>query len=199
MSVREFYSHPTRWLAESIMKESVFEKPYLDEDRGRMHNDLPIPDWPSFPPLPPLPGPIPGPVPGLDLCAITCYAPSDCDEPIWCHPSIWCGTDLGCTLCSWVVEGATSGYTPHLSGVGSWGIDIWIDDELIELSPREVSILELMYKSSGKPVSRDRFLDVCWGLDYEYSRTLDTHIANLRKKIEVDVRTELEMPSVTDA
>jgi len=59
-------------------------------------------------------------------------------------------------------------------------------DEVIELSPREVSILTLMYQSKEKPVTRDRFLDVCWGLDYEYSRTLDTHIANLRKKIEYD-------------
>lgn len=131
MSLREFFSAPTRYLAESISKESEFEKPYLDENPRKMHLDFPTPDWPSFS----LPGPfpdIPGPVPGLSLCAITCYAPSDCDEPIWCHPSIWCGNDLGCTLCSWIVEGATSGYTPHLTGVGGWGIDIWIDDTLVE-------------------------------------------------------------------
>jgi len=134
MSVREFYGHHVRWIAEAVGKESVFEKPYLDEDRGRMHADPSWPDWPSmppippYPPLPPIPGP--GPVPG---CAISCYPPHmDCDNPVWCHPSIWCGADLGCTLCTWTVEGAVKNYEPHRSGVGSWGIDIWIDEELVE-------------------------------------------------------------------
>jgi len=135
MSVREFYAHPVRWIAEAIGKESVFEKPYLDEDRAKMHLDFPWPDWPSMPDIPPWP-PVPpfeGPKLGLPGCAILCYPPyADCEDPIWCHPGIWCGTDIGCTLCTWVVEGAVKGYTPHGSGVGSWGIDIWIDDELVE-------------------------------------------------------------------
>jgi two-component system alkaline phosphatase synthesis response regulator PhoP len=34
-------------------------------------------------------------------------------------------------------------------------------------------------------LSRDTLLDVCWGLEYmPESRTLDQHIAKLRKKIE---------------
>lgn len=134
MSSREFFSSPTRYLAQAISKESEFEKPYLDDDRGKMHMDWPWPDWPPFPDIPPWPpwSPPDGPVPGLPGCAILCYEPSDCDDPIWCHPGIWCGTDIGCTLCTWVVEGATSGYTPHLSGVGSWGIDVWIDSNLVE-------------------------------------------------------------------
>jgi DNA-binding response OmpR family regulator len=57
----------------------------------------------------------------------------------------------------------------------------------IELTPREASILELLHQHSGLPVPRDRFLDVCWGLDYfPDSRTLDQHILMLRKKIESD-------------
>ena len=134
-SIREFFSSPTRYLAQAISKESEFEKPYLDDDRGRMHSDPSWPDWPPFPdipPWPPLPDiPGPGPLPG---CAILCYPPggSDCNDSIWCHPGIWCGQDIGCTLCTWVVEGATSGYTPHASGVGSWGIDVWIDTDLVE-------------------------------------------------------------------
>lgn len=134
-SVRQFFSAPTRYLAESINKESEFEKPYLDDDRAKMHMDFPWPDWPTVPPIPPWPPlpPFDGPVPGLPGCAITCYQPAggDCEEAIWCHPSIWCGTDMGCTLCSWEVEGATTGYSPHNSGVGGWGIDIWIDEDLL--------------------------------------------------------------------
>ena len=133
-SIREFFSSPTRYLSESINRESEFEKPYLDDDRGRMHALPPWPDWPPMPPVspwPPLP-PFDGPSPGLPGCAIVCYPPhNDCDNPVWCHPSIWCGSDIGCTLCSWTVDGATRGYTPHLSGVGGWGIDVWIDKDLL--------------------------------------------------------------------
>ena len=60
-----------------------------------------------------------------------------------------------------------------------------VEGETIELTPREVKILHLLYSNKGKVVSRDTMLDQCWGVDYAYSRTLDTHIANLRKKIEI--------------
>lgn len=59
------------------------------------------------------------------------------------------------------------------------------DQETIDLSPREVAILQLLKKNQGHPVSRDAFLDACWGVDYfPDSRTLDQHISVLRKKIE---------------
>jgi len=57
----------------------------------------------------------------------------------------------------------------------------------IDLSRREVSMLELLHRHAGKPVSRDAFLDACWGLDYfPDSRTLDQHVLMLRKKVEAD-------------
>jgi DNA-binding response OmpR family regulator len=57
----------------------------------------------------------------------------------------------------------------------------------IELTRREVSMLELLHGKAGLPVSRDDFLDVCWGMDYfPDSRTLDQHVLMLRKKIEAD-------------
>ncbi len=57
----------------------------------------------------------------------------------------------------------------------------------IDLSPREAALLTLLHEQAGKPVPRDTFLDRCWGLDYyPDSRTLDQHIAVLRKKIEAD-------------
>lgn len=57
----------------------------------------------------------------------------------------------------------------------------------IPLTAREVSMLCLLHRHAGKPVSRDTFLDQCWGLDYfPDSRTLDQHILMLRKKIEAD-------------
>jgi DNA-binding response OmpR family regulator len=60
-------------------------------------------------------------------------------------------------------------------------------DKSIELTRREVLMLELLHKHAGLPVTRDRFLDECWGLDYfPDSRTLDQHVLMLRKKIEQD-------------
>ena len=61
------------------------------------------------------------------------------------------------------------------------------EDKCIELTPREVSMLCLLHAHKGEAVSRDAFLDTCWGLDYfPDSRTLDQHILLLRKKIEKD-------------
>lgn len=61
------------------------------------------------------------------------------------------------------------------------------DGSEIEVSPREASILELLHERAGQVVSRDLLLDRCWGANYfPESRTLDQHIAKLRKKVERD-------------
>lgn len=61
------------------------------------------------------------------------------------------------------------------------------DGREIELTPREVAILELLHDRVGEVVKRDTLLDQCWGIDYlPESRTLDQHIAKLRKRIERD-------------
>jgi DNA-binding response OmpR family regulator len=59
----------------------------------------------------------------------------------------------------------------------------------IELSLREVRILDCLERNRGRVVDRNTLLDECWGIDYlPNSRTLDQHIAQLRKKIENDPR-----------
>ena len=46
-------------------------------------------------------------------------------------------------------------------------------------------MLRLMLETPGQPVSRERFLDVVWGYTaFPTTRTVDTHIAALRAKIE---------------
>ncbi len=58
------------------------------------------------------------------------------------------------------------------------------EGETIELSPREIAILSVLHERRGEAVDRDTLLDRCWGLDYfPESRTLDQHIAKLRKKL----------------
>ena len=59
--------------------------------------------------------------------------------------------------------------------------------EEVRLSPRELAILELLHARAGEVVDRDALFDHCWGIDYfPESRTLDQHIARLRKRIEHD-------------
>jgi two-component system alkaline phosphatase synthesis response regulator PhoP len=59
----------------------------------------------------------------------------------------------------------------------------------IELSLRDVKILALLRENKGSVIARDAFFRECWGLDHmPNSRTLDQHIAQLRKRIELDPR-----------
>ena len=62
----------------------------------------------------------------------------------------------------------------------------------IELTAREISILTLLYKMTGKMVSRDELFNECWGRDYfANSRSLDQYISCLRAKIERDPKNPL--------
>ena len=55
------------------------------------------------------------------------------------------------------------------------------------LWPKEVEILELLYRDAGEVVSRARFLDEIWGTEqFVSNRSVDTHILHLRQKLEVD-------------
>ena len=48
----------------------------------------------------------------------------------------------------------------------------------------------MLYRHAGKVVTRDMFFDSCWGRDYmPDSRTLDQHVAHLRKRIERDPKS----------
>jgi len=60
-------------------------------------------------------------------------------------------------------------------------------DEVIELSPRDVRILQLLHDHAGKALDRNTIFRIGWGEDYfPNSRTLDQHISQLRKRIESD-------------
>lgn len=60
-------------------------------------------------------------------------------------------------------------------------------EETIELSLRDIKILEVLYMNPGKAVDRSELFDKVWGLSHmPNSRTLDQHISQLRKRIELD-------------
>jgi DNA-binding response OmpR family regulator len=57
----------------------------------------------------------------------------------------------------------------------------------IDLSLREIRILELFSRHPGEVVTRDQLFDHAWGYEHmPNSRTLDQHISKLRKRIEAD-------------
>jgi len=62
-----------------------------------------------------------------------------------------------------------------------------------DLTPREMEVLEYFHDRPGVVISREKLLRAVWG--YEYygtTRTVDQHIAQLRKKVEADpARPEL--------
>lgn len=61
------------------------------------------------------------------------------------------------------------------------------DGATVELSLREVTLLSTFAAHPGAVLDRDKLFGACWGGGkYPNSRTLDQHIAKLRKKIEHD-------------
>lgn len=59
-----------------------------------------------------------------------------------------------------------------------------INNETIELKPKEYDLIVLFIKNKGRLFERENLLDLVWGYDYLGDpRTLDTHINRLRNKL----------------
>ena len=56
------------------------------------------------------------------------------------------------------------------------------------LTPLELQIMKFLIGRRGKVITRDEFLDLIWGVDNlsVSHRTVDSHIAHIRKKVEDD-------------
>lgn len=74
--------------------------------------------------------------------------------------------------------------------VGSIEIDRWsrqvhVDGRLITLTPTELRLLEALARHPGRTFTRDELVARAFGPDYDgLDRTIDTHITNLRRKLE---------------
>ncbi len=67
--------------------------------------------------------------------------------------------------------------------------EVQVLDRSIDLTPSEFDLLAALMSTPGRVYSRLDLLDVIQGVRYEgYERTIDTHIKNLRAKIESDPR-----------
>ena len=64
---------------------------------------------------------------------------------------------------------------------------VLVDEQEKELTPMEFGLLETFMSNPGRAFSRMELLERTQGFAYDgYERTVDVHIKNLRKKIEID-------------
>lgn len=65
--------------------------------------------------------------------------------------------------------------------------EVKVNDCLIDLTPTEFKILAALAHKPGRVFSRLQLLDIALGEAFvNYERSIDTHVSNLRKKIEED-------------
>ena len=63
--------------------------------------------------------------------------------------------------------------------------EVRFEGKIIELTPSEYAILTTLSQNIGRPFSRLQLLNATLGESYAgYERAIDTHVSNLRKKIE---------------
>ena len=64
-----------------------------------------------------------------------------------------------------------------------------VDDHKLALTPTEFRLLALLAASPGRPFTRDQIIDGVFGYDFDgFDRTVDVHVANLRRKVEPNSR-----------
>jgi DNA-binding response OmpR family regulator len=89
-------------------------------------------------------------------------------------------------------RGLSSGKAPDVCEFGDVRIDFRKHQAVkagrpIELSAREYLMMAFFAAHRGEVVTRDQLLDAVWGYDsIPFTRTVDTHVVKLRKKIEDD-------------
>jgi two-component system, OmpR family, alkaline phosphatase synthesis response regulator PhoP len=63
--------------------------------------------------------------------------------------------------------------------------EAWVAGARVRLTPREFRLLQALARDADRPLSRDDLVERAFGFEYEgLERTVDAHVANLRKKIE---------------
>lgn len=74
---------------------------------------------------------------------------------------------------------------------------VTVDDRNIDLTRTEFTLLHILMANPGHTFTRDELLEKSMGYAYEgMGRTLDTHISNLRKKIEPDPSAPIYVQTV---
>jgi DNA-binding response OmpR family regulator len=69
--------------------------------------------------------------------------------------------------------------------------------QAVSLTPSEMKILSALIRSPGRVFSREELIELALGGGFDgFDRTIDSHIKNLRRKIETDPREPLYVLTV---
>lgn len=64
---------------------------------------------------------------------------------------------------------------------------VTFNEQTIDLSPTEFNLLLVLIQNPNRVFSKEKLLDMVWGLDFQTStNVVDTYISYLRKKIHID-------------
>jgi two-component system alkaline phosphatase synthesis response regulator PhoP len=75
--------------------------------------------------------------------------------------------------------------------------ELRLDGELVGLTPTEFNLLRALMEMPGHTLRRDELVERGMGYVFEgMGRTLDTHIRNLRQKIEKDPKTPIYLKTI---
>ena len=67
------------------------------------------------------------------------------------------------------------------------GYKVYISGQIVDLTQREFELLKVLLQNQGRVLSRQTLLNRVWSYDfYGDERIVDTHIKNLRKKLELN-------------
>ena len=72
-----------------------------------------------------------------------------------------------------------------------------VDNEIIELRPREFELLYYLCENAGNIISRDKLFSKVWGYSFAgNSKTLDVHIQRIRERIEVNPKSPKRLVTI---
>ncbi len=73
--------------------------------------------------------------------------------------------------------------------------EVTVGGRPVNLRAKEFDLLAVLMQNPGIVLTRDRLLEIAWGFDFPgETRTVDVHVANLRKKL-AGARTQIETVS----
>lgn len=93
-------------------------------------------------------------------------------------------------------------YQPQVLRVGTLEMDLGrrevkVNENLVELTPSEFNLLRVLMEQAGYVFTRSELVSKGLGTEYEgLERTLDSHIRNLRHKIEPDAKAPTYIKTV---
>lgn len=71
------------------------------------------------------------------------------------------------------------------------------DGDLVDLTPNEFKVLSVFFHNPEIVLSREQLIEAAFGYGYEgYDRTIDSHIKNLRQKLEDNPKTPVYIVTV---